>query len=99
MNTSNCRAGGDRRSVDDEVADLAVEYVDGSPISVTSRDGVWIIFDHGKLARSNLERAGSLERRKTYRIADHLGVVVVDDWSGDEVGASREVDDGWRGSG
>jgi len=97
VDTGNGRAGCDSGGVDDEVADLAVEDVDRSPIGVSACRRVWIVFDHGELTRSYLESAGGLESWKAVWVSDHLGVVVVDDRSRDDICSGREVDDSRSG--
>lgn len=77
--------------IDDKVTDRAVEIVlVGEPVGAISAHDVRIGIDEAHA----LERSSSLENGELPSIADELGVVVLEEWFADHVGARREVDNG-----
>ena len=77
-------ACGDGGGVDDEVLDLPEEDVDGGPGEARGAVGVPVDDAEGGVGG---EGGGGLDDGAVRGVADELGVVVVDDGVGDEVGS------------
>lgn len=86
VHTGRRRAWSNVGGVDDKVADLAEEDVDGNPVGVLSIVGVSI-----DQAEAGEVRSG-LQDRAVCRVTDHLCVIRSDNRRRDQVGSSREVD-------
>lgn len=72
-----------------EVPNLAEEVVlIREPVVAPVSIGIGIDDGHADKVGS------SLQRRDVVEISDHVGVVVLDDWAGDEIRARGEVDEG-----
>ena len=60
MDTSDAGSGRNASSVNDKVADLPIEDIDGGPIE-RAATAIGIAFDHGKRAGGNDEAAACFE--------------------------------------
>ena len=75
--------------VNDKVTNLAEEVVLVSK-PIVSVGFVWVRVNDGHTD----EVSSSLESRRVHSVTNHMGVVVLDKWSADEIRARRKVDDG-----
>lgn len=94
VNTSYLGSRWQTSHINFEVADLPPENIGASPAQAT-RGLVLVTIDHPPTLES---RAGQ-NNRQTVGVADDVGVVVVNDRAGNQVGAWREVDNGRGGRG
>lgn len=85
MNTTDGSAGGNGSSIEDQIFDLAIENIGRTPVQVGGEVRVTV----DQVAAAEARR--SLDGRHGVRVANQLGVVVVEDWRGDDVRASRKV--------
>jgi len=93
VKTDSVGGGGDGGGVDDDVVQLAEEDIDGDPGEAIG--AVAVAIDDAESGGS-WEVGGGLDHGAVGRVADDLGVVVVDDRVGDKVSSIvKAVSDTW----